>query len=119
MAKNGITRLAGYFFLILFLSFFASTTFFYHTHIVNGDTVVHSHPYKKDKNGYPIHQHSTKGYLLIHIIRNFTSLAAVNVLLAVALLKLISIIFSDCTSSFTYLLSLHPNSLRGPPAWLR
>jgi hypothetical protein len=119
MVKKSIARLAGYFFLILFLGFFASTTFYYHTHIENGDTIFHSHPYKKDKNGNPNHHHSAKSYLLIHIIKNFKTTNVASILFAVALLKLIYEISSGHTSSFAYLLSISPYSLRGPPVWMR
>ena len=119
MATKSNNRLKGYFFLILFLGFFTSTTFFNHAHFVDGNTIVHSHPYKKDINGNPIHQHSAKGYLLIHIIKNYVSLAVANIIIALVLLKLVPKIFSGCTSSFACQLSKCPISLRGPPAWLR
>jgi hypothetical protein len=115
MVKKSITRLTGYFFLILFLGFFASTTFFNHTHIVDGDTIVHSHPYKKDKNGNPTHQHSTKGYLLIHIIKNFTTTAVASTLFGTILVKSIHEIPSGKSSSIVHQLPLSPNIFRGPP----
>jgi hypothetical protein len=118
MVKKSISRLTGYFFLILFLGFFGSNTFFTHSHIVDGNTIVHSHPFKKDQNGNPTHQHSAKGYLLIHIINNFTALAVASILFAVALLKFLYEISSGCASSFACRLSISPNSLRGPPAWM-
>jgi nitrate reductase gamma subunit len=46
----------------------ASTSFFYHTHIVNGVTIIHSHPF--DKKG---HTHSKEGYLIINLIAHYVS----------------------------------------------
>jgi hypothetical protein len=113
--KKLINNISRYFFLILFLAFFGSTNFFNHTHIVDGDTIVHSHPYKKDKNGNPTHQHSTKGYLLIHIIKNFTTTAVASALFITIPVKLIDKIPSNKNSSIVHKLSIRPNSFRGPP----
>lgn len=52
------------FFLALFLSYFADITFFTHTHIINGVTIVHSHYFHgssaKQKEGAAGHQHSVQ-----------------------------------------------------------
>ena len=40
---------------VLFVSYLVSITFFAHIHVVNGVTIVHSHPFKKGA----AHKHST------------------------------------------------------------
>ena len=49
--KNEVKRLllniTRYFLPILFVSYLVSFTFFAHVHVVNGVTIVHSHPFKK------------------------------------------------------------------------
>jgi len=37
--------------LFLFLGYYSSITFFTHSHIINGVTIVHSHPFNSDKKG--------------------------------------------------------------------
>jgi hypothetical protein len=72
-------KLLGYFLLIFFCGYLGSITFFPHTHIVDGVTIVHSHPFKSDKNGLPIHNHTTNGFLLIHFISHF--IATISIIL--------------------------------------
>lgn len=57
-------------FLILFVCYAGSITFFFHTHIINGVTIVHSHPYKADEKGKPLHTHTGAE---IQLIQNLSS----------------------------------------------
>jgi hypothetical protein len=66
--KNRFKTIISYSFLILFLGYYGSITLFYHSHIVLGDTIVHSHPYKTNGNGLPSHSHSEKGYITIQLL---------------------------------------------------
>ncbi|NLL27235.1 MAG: hypothetical protein GX259_00395 [Bacteroidales bacterium] len=62
----------SYFFLILFLGYYVSTFSFTHTHIVNGITIVHSHPYNLSSEAKSInHQHSEKEFALIYTLSHF------------------------------------------------
>jgi len=68
-------NIAGIFLAFLFLGYLGSITFFQHTHIVDGITVVHSHPYKSHNGNAPIsHKHSQCQLVLI----NFLSLLIVT-----------------------------------------
>lgn len=58
-----------YFLPILFVSYLAGITFFTHMHVVNGVTIVHSHPFKKGAE----HNHSTVELLLIHFLSHLTA----------------------------------------------
>ena len=66
--KNEVKRLllniTRYFLPILFVSYLVSFTFFAHVHVVNGVTIVHSHPFKKGA----AHKHSTVELQLIHFL---------------------------------------------------
>lgn len=53
-----------YFLPILFVSYLASITLFTHVHVVNGVTIVHSHPFKKGT----AHEHTTVELLLVHFL---------------------------------------------------
>lgn len=58
MKRNKLTYISG-FLLALFISFQASISLFTHTHIVDGATIVHSHPGAED------HQHNGQQFLTI------------------------------------------------------
>ncbi len=47
---------------VLFVSYMAGITLFTHSHVVNGVTIVHSHPFKKGAG----HSHTTNEVQLIH-----------------------------------------------------
>ena len=51
------------------MSYLVSFTFFAHVHVVNGVTIVHSHPFKKGA----AHKHSTVELLLIHFLSHLTA----------------------------------------------
>lgn len=71
--KNEVKRLllniTRYFLPILFVSYLVSFTFFAHVHVVNGVTIVHSHPFKKGA----AHEHSTVELQLIHCLSHLTA----------------------------------------------
>lgn len=71
--KNEVKRLllniTRYFLPILFVSYLVSFTFFAHVHVVNGVTIVHSHPFKKGA----AHKHSTVELQLIHFLSHLTA----------------------------------------------
>lgn len=69
---NLFQKLYVIFFLVIFTGYYASITFFYHTHITLGETIGHSHPYKSGADGNPVHSHSEKGYLTIHLLSGLT-----------------------------------------------
>lgn len=78
--KNEVKRLLlnimRCFLPILFVTYLASITFFAHVHVVNGVTIVHSHPFKKGA----AHQHSTVELLLVHFLSHLTTDGATVVL---------------------------------------
>jgi hypothetical protein len=115
MLSSLTKNISKYFFLIIFLIFFSNITFFSHEHIVDGYIIVHSHPFKHDKNGVPVHQHTAKGYLLIHFLADFLafalSITGIRQLIRLISEKLIQIFSSDLQVNYLFI----PNALRGPP----
>ncbi len=102
--------------LIFFLFFFAGNTFFEHVHYVDGGKIVHSHPYKKDSKGNPVHSHTSSEYLVIEFINTF-----------VYYFTSVSALISGTLFLREVFLSFHKNplfifegfssiSFRGPPA---
>jgi hypothetical protein len=69
--SSRVNKIVRLFFLLLFLGYFGCINFFYHSHIVSGDTIVHSHPYKTNNQGFPSHSHSGKGYITIYMLSIF------------------------------------------------
>lgn len=56
------------FFSLLFVGYFCAANLFLHTHIVNGQKVAHSHPYREG------HTHNSNEYQLIQDLTNFSFL---------------------------------------------
>jgi hypothetical protein len=74
--KQIYKKLLGYFLLLLFCGYFSSVTFFPHSHIVDGVTVVHSHPYKSHPGNNPVnHNHSKEELIFIQFISHFKAIA--------------------------------------------
>ena len=59
--------------LVLYLGYFASSSFFVHQHRQKDVTIVHSHPYKDARHG-----HSAAQLQLINILQDRTSTEAVD-----------------------------------------
>lgn len=59
--KEAYLKVLKIFLPLLFMAYMGGISFFTHTHIVNGVTIVHSHPYKSDAN----HEHDTAAFELI------------------------------------------------------
>ncbi|WP_455638983.1 hypothetical protein [Parabacteroides sp.] len=50
----------------LFIIYLGCLIAFTHVHIVNGVTIVHSHPYSKTDDGRPNHEHNYAVFQLLH-----------------------------------------------------
>ena len=63
--------------LLIFLGYYSGITLFPHTHIVNGITIIHSHPFNSGGgNNSSNLPHSGKELQLIHHLSEFLSTAA-------------------------------------------
>lgn len=62
---------------VIFITYAIFTNFFYHTHVVKGVTIVHSHPFSSDENGNPNHKHTDIELQLIHSLSSFHSTASI------------------------------------------
>lgn len=102
--------------LMIFLSYFASITFFTHTHVINGVTIVHSHPFAEDNEGKPLHEHTGAEIQLINTISTFfsTSIVVLAVLLLLPVAK-VRIIYARQKWFATYNYTQGVVSLRAPP----
>lgn len=50
--KRLLRNISAFFLLVLFMGFWSSTHLFYHTHIVDGQIIVHSHPFGNSTAGH-------------------------------------------------------------------
>lgn len=108
-------NIPGCFLLILFTGFFASTVLFNHTHITEGSILVHSHPFKSDHDGKPLHSHSNTVYFLVFLLNNF--IADVNAINTAEniLLPFVRNIVSGIVTNFPSGDCDPESFLRGPP----
>jgi hypothetical protein len=113
--KKCCKNISRYFFLALFLGFFGSTTFFDHTHIYDGNVIVHSHPFKHGKDGKPMHSHNDSGYLLVYLLHNYIANIALNLSLASIILFLAGEITARTINNIPLKVRKSPFFLRGPP----
>ena len=97
----------------LFIGYWSSITFFPHLHIVNGQIVVHSHPYSGTAEN-PGHSHGVEQLIVINLL---TTLLAVAVII-----KTLEKIYRGFTYFFTEISTqvylngkYYSYSLRGPP----
>lgn len=70
---------------LIFIHYFITISFFTHTHVINGVTIVHSHPYQSDKDGKPMHEHSGTEIQLIQVLSVFYASAIIAVAIFLAL----------------------------------
>ena len=101
---------------VLFISYLGCLIAFTHVHIVNGVTIVHSHPYQKNDDGTPKEEHNYAEFQLLHQLSTIqiSGAAFAHVLIA-ALLAAYCIL----TNRPVYPAHLRPVlgkvSLRAPP----
>lgn len=89
MTNNKVTYLMRFILPIIFINYFISISLFTHTHVINGVTIVHSHPYTTDDHGNPTHSHTGAEIQLIHTLSTFysTSIIVLCILLGLFLTK--------------------------------
>lgn len=114
--RNGGLNIFRYLFPILFLGFFASNTFFSHSHLYHGNIIVHSHPFKKGQEGNPTHSHNDSGYQLIYLLNNYLASIVFSCALALAVFFLLMEISPLSIISFHTRIDRSSILLRGPPS---
>lgn len=104
--------IARYFLPILFISYIGCISLFTHTHVVNGVTIVHSHPYKSDAH----HSHTTTEFQLIHVLSHLTTAEpSVGVLLSAVLFLFASRLFYPIGRFVRTPVVWRAHGLRAPP----
>lgn len=102
---------------VLFIAYASCITFFTHTHIVNGVTIVHSHPYSSDENGKPSHEHTGAEIQLIHTLSTFFVAGAIISAIILGLFQKKPIVFAQKPVQPIFSRDVVPlYRLRPPPA---
>ena len=114
MTQRG-KRLLGIILVTIFAHYYANVTLFYHGHVINGVTIVHSHFHGKDhaQNG----THTESEVTLISALSAFQSFAAVLFFAGLVSFLFLSGIFLTAPDRKAASQPLHSYSLRGPPAF--
>ena len=104
--------------LLLFISYSGSVMMFYHTHLVKGTLITHSHPYKVPEKNGPVesHSHSSSQYLLLQHLCNtsMTDSLIEFVVVPDMIFDFFNVIESPYSDPFSANVTL-TESLRGPP----
>lgn len=103
--------------LILFIGYYGSITLFTHTHIQNGISVFHSHPYSSGNKEFPVkHHHTTKEFLLIQFLSNLlTTVSFLAFVIDVLKVVLTKYQFQKNEEIVSLGFDISANGLRAPP----
>lgn len=117
LRKPKTSAFIKHFMAILFIAYACSVSFFYHVHIVDGVTIVHSHPYSSDADGNPGHEHTTSQLQLISVLSSFVVFSSIFIAIFIGLTAPYFKRFYFETKNFSYQnLHLYLSRLRPPPA---
>lgn len=98
--------------LLLFSCYYAGTTFFSHTHWIDGQQIVHSH-FSFGGDGTS-HSHTKAEIQLIAALSSFAITVAATIALREVDCRLLEVIFTPEVPRFN-LFAGHSTSLRAPP----
>lgn len=80
--------------------------------------MVHSHPFKKDPNGKPIHSHDDSAYQLINLLNTYIACIGFSFFLTSIVFRLSEDIITRTTIGFRTRIYRSSILLRGPPNWM-
>ena len=102
--------------LILFLGYYVSVTFFPHTHVIDGVTIVHSHLYNPLSNQNSAdQQHSENEIVLSYQLAHFLTIVSFVAFACIAVNEYSIIILSKNDKQVHIQPFLFSNGLRAPP----
>lgn len=103
----------------LFIVYLGCLIAFTHVHIINGVTIVHSHPYQQNSDGSPLEEHSYAEFQLLHQLSTIqvTEGAFTVVFVIAASDILLRLILTYVPKVFQWFLRGLP-ALRAPPVSL-
>ena len=108
-----IRRILAGWLLVLFVGYLAGATLFYHTHIVNGIRITHSHPYSQTPDTGN-HTHTTTGFATIAQLTLILMLAA-SFYALLRTFALRAARMKPCHTPIHFVRAVSVPSLRAPP----
>lgn len=78
MVNNTVKKFIKIILPIIFINYFICISFFTHSHVINGVTIVHSHPYQKNTDGTASHEHSGAEIQLIYTLSTFFATSVIT-----------------------------------------
>jgi len=111
--KQNIRRTLSLLLLGLFLGYFVGLNFFQHTHVINGQLIVHSHPFSSTEQ----HSHSVN---LIHVLQQLSHFDSKIVSLVLLIVVLPNLFYAFNCHANNVVLCAQNNSfnfLRPPPSY--
>lgn len=110
------TKFLQYSLLIIFLGYYGSITLFPHCHIVNGVSIVHSHPFNSSSDKNPInHSHSKDEFVLIHLLTTFLFTFSFIYFLSEVLKVVLKNISGEFLWEIVECIFFNSHGLRAPP----
>lgn len=107
-----LRSIAKYFLPVLFISYIGCISLFTHTHVVNGVTIVHSHPYNPKAH----HAHTATEFQLIHVLSHLTTAEpSVGMLLSAVLFAFSCRLLYPVSCFVRILRQWGAHGLRAPP----
>ncbi len=117
--NNQAKIVVKYFLTILFVAYYFSATLFYHSHVINGKEIVHSHFYWTTNNsdGEPVeHAHTQDELFTLQIISQFVTTVVVVAFFLRTIQFLLNEFIISLSESIHEIIPLFSYSLRGPPS---
>ena len=105
--------------MVLFVAYYFSVTLFYHSHVINGKEIIHSHFYLSANNiaGEPVnHAHTQNELFTLQIISQFVTIVVVVGLFLNVIRILLNEYLIPLSESIHKIGSLPGCSLRAPPS---
>ena len=101
--------------MVLFVAYYFSVTLFYHSHVINGKEIIHSHFYLSA--GEPVnHAHTLNELFTLQIISQFVTIVVVVGLFLNVIRILLNEYLIPLSESIHKIGSLPGCSLRAPPS---
>ena len=98
-------------FLLLFVVYYAGSSFFSHTHTIDGQSVTHSHPFA-GSNG---HHHTTAEFSIISVLSHFSAMQGADSIQLASFWLLIAAFLTPALAKPVFYYFNRTHFLRPPP----
>lgn len=82
---------------------------------MDGNIIVHSHPYKPGADHKPLHNHTKSAYILVYLLNNILANEILILHLSVVVLIVLKELYRTSVNDLFFRFRISPQFLRGPP----